>query len=141
MDKKDIIKKYKRDNLTINWQAGKCIHSAVCVKELPGVYDPKSRPWIKPENASVEELKDQIDKCPSGALSYDLEDAVKGDPASQTEVELMENGPLLVKGSIQIKSPDGSVVNKEKLTAFCRCGGSNNKPYCDGQHKKIGFQG
>ncbi|MCA0931927.1 (4Fe-4S)-binding protein [Lutimonas saemankumensis] len=141
MDKKDIIKKYKRDNLIINWQPGKCIHSAVCVKELPGVYDPKSRPWIKPENASVEELKNQIDKCPSGALSYDLEDASNPMQVLKTEVELMENGPLLVKGSLRIKSPDGSVVNKEKITAFCRCGASNNKPFCDGEHKKTGFEG
>ena len=128
MEKKDIIKKYKRDNLTINWQPGKCIHSAVCVKELPEVYDPKSKPWIKPENASVEELKKQIDKCPSGALSYDLED-VSGDKTSlRTEVELMKNGPMLEKGSIQIKAADGSIVNKEKMKAFCRCGASNNKP-------------
>ena len=141
MDKKDITKKYKRGNFTINWKPGKCIHSGVCVQELPGVYDPKSRPWIKPENASVEELKNQIDKCPSGALSYDTEDDSDDKSASRIEVELMKNGPLLVKGSLAIKSPDGSVVTKEKMAAFCRCGSSNNKPYCDGQHNKIGFEG
>ncbi|UCE95107.1 MAG: (4Fe-4S)-binding protein, partial [Flavobacteriaceae bacterium] len=54
MEKKDITKKYKKEELTIIWQPAKCIHSAVCVKELPQVYDPKSKPWIKPENASVE---------------------------------------------------------------------------------------
>lgn len=139
MEKKDITKKYKKEELTIIWQPAKCIHSAVCVKELPQVYDPKSKPWIKPENASVEDLKKQIEKCPSGALSYEVIGESHGSD-SKTVVELMENGPLLVKGSLQIKSPDGSLVNKEKLTAFCRCGASNNKPYCDGQHKKIGFQ-
>lgn len=141
MDKKDITKKYKRENLTINWKPRKCIHSAVCVQELPGVYDPNSRPWIKPENASVEELKNQIDKCPSGALSYDMEGASRDAVSSRTEVELMKNGPLLVKGSLQIKSPDGSIVMKEKMAVFCRCGASNNKPFCDGQHNKIGFEG
>ncbi len=61
---------YSNGNLTIIWQPQKCIHSTVCVKMLPKVYNPKERPWIKAENASVEELKNQIEHCPSGALSY-----------------------------------------------------------------------
>ena len=71
MEGKSIIKKYKKEELTIVWEPKKCIHAAVCVKELPGVYDPNAKPWIKPENASVDQLKSQIDNCPSGALSYE----------------------------------------------------------------------
>ena len=59
----------------------------------------------------------------------------------KTEVELMKNGPLLVKGDVAIKDADGAVVIKEKMTAFCRCGASANKPYCDGKHKAAGFEG
>ena len=61
MEGKSIIKKYKKEELTIVWEPKKCIHAAVCVKELPGVYDPNAKPWIKPENASVDQLKSQID--------------------------------------------------------------------------------
>jgi uncharacterized Fe-S cluster protein YjdI len=64
------IKEYKKDNLEVIWNPGKCIHAGVCVKTLPKVYDPKAKPWITPENASIEALKSQIDACPSGALSY-----------------------------------------------------------------------
>lgn len=71
---KNIIKKYKNKELTILWEPKKCIHAGVCVKTLPGVYDPKAKPWIKPENATIQELKDQIDLCPSGALSYEISD-------------------------------------------------------------------
>ena len=63
---------YKNENITIHWDQSKCIHAGVCVKSLPNVYNPKERPWVKIENASTEELKAQIDKCPSGALSYTL---------------------------------------------------------------------
>lgn len=49
-------KEYQKDNLTIIWQASKCTHAAECVKALPNVYNPKARPWITPENASVAEL-------------------------------------------------------------------------------------
>jgi uncharacterized Fe-S cluster protein YjdI len=46
------------------------VYPLLCVKTLPKVYNPKERPWLKPENATAEELKNQIDLCPSGALSY-----------------------------------------------------------------------
>ena len=70
---KDLTKKYRNKELTILWQPKKCIHAGVCVKKLPKVYDPMAKPWIKPLNASVQELKDQIDLCPSGALSYQID--------------------------------------------------------------------
>lgn len=63
---------YNAGEITIIWKPKVCIHAAVCVKMLPKVYNPKDRPWLKPENATAEELKNQIDHCPSGALSYKL---------------------------------------------------------------------
>lgn len=62
-------KEYSNGEITIVWKPGLCIHSGVCVKTLPQVYNTKERPWIKPENASTEELISQVAKCPSGALS------------------------------------------------------------------------
>lgn len=66
----DNFKTYQKEGLTVIWKPKKCIHSGVCVRTLPKVYDPHSKPWIKPENATVEALKSQIENCPSGALSY-----------------------------------------------------------------------
>jgi uncharacterized Fe-S cluster protein YjdI len=63
-------KVYSNGEITIKWQAKKCEHAAVCVGTLPKVYNPKASPWIAIENATTEELKAQISKCPSGALSY-----------------------------------------------------------------------
>jgi hypothetical protein len=60
---------------------------------------------------------------------------------SEQIVEVAENGPLLVYGNITIKDKDGKQTQKNKVTAFCRCGQSNNKPYCDGMHVKCGFKG
>ncbi len=66
----DIKKEYSTKEITIVWKPGKCIHSGICVKTLPEVYDPNAKPWIQPENATTEALVKQIDQCPSGALSY-----------------------------------------------------------------------
>ena len=63
-------KEYRKGDFTVVWKPEICIHAGECVKRLPEVYNPKERPWIKPENASVEALKSQIDACPSKALSY-----------------------------------------------------------------------
>jgi uncharacterized Fe-S cluster protein YjdI len=61
---------YTNGELTIVWEPKKCVHSGVCVQTLPKVYAPKDKPWITIENAKTEELKAQIIKCPSGALSF-----------------------------------------------------------------------
>lgn len=69
---KDITKKYTKDELTVIWKPIMCTHSAICCKGLPNVFDPRVRPWITPEKSTTQEIMDQIDKCPSGALSYEL---------------------------------------------------------------------
>jgi uncharacterized Fe-S cluster protein YjdI len=62
--------KYSNGEITVFWRPEICQHSGVCVRTLPKVYHPKGKPWIKVENATTLELKDQIGKCPSGALSF-----------------------------------------------------------------------
>ncbi|MBC8375374.1 MAG: (4Fe-4S)-binding protein [FCB group bacterium] len=64
------MKEYSNGELTIVWKPKLCTHSGECFKALPEVYDPKARPWVRPAGASTEALKSQIALCPSGALSY-----------------------------------------------------------------------
>lgn len=139
---KEITKKYSNGELTILWKPHKCIHSGICIHTLPKVYNPNAKPWISIENARTEELKAQLKKCPSGALSYYMNDEKNQEAESlDTKVEVLENGPLLVYGTLKVSDKDGNIVTKNKTTAFCRCGQSNNKPYCDGSHIKVGFKG
>jgi uncharacterized Fe-S cluster protein YjdI len=142
MSKANIKKEYSNGDLTIVWQPAKCIHSEICFKTLPSVYDPKAKPWITPEGATTKELKAQIKKCPSGALSYYMNGEENQEAETlETMVEVLKNGPLLVYGTLNITKPDGQSEIKNKTTAFCRCGQSNNKPYCDGAHVKADFRG
>lgn len=143
MAEREIVKRYKKNDLTVVWKPKLCIHSTICVQELPEVYNPKAKPWIRPENASVDDLKAQISKCPSGALSYVMENQEQPKEVimEDTKVELRKNGPLLVHGNLQVTDTEGNTEKKERITAFCRCGASANKPYCDGSHNTIGFVG
>ena len=68
----DITKRYKTNDITVVWKPSLCIHAGECVKALPNVYKPKEKPWLTPENATKDELVAQINKCPSGALSFEL---------------------------------------------------------------------
>lgn len=62
-------KEFTNGELTIVWRPVKCIHSGICVKTLPEVYDPNKKPWIQPENATTEKLVRQVGACPSGSLT------------------------------------------------------------------------
>ena len=62
-------KEYSNGEITIVWKPKLCIHSGICVKTLPKVYNTKEHPWIKPENATSKEIIAQVAKCPSGALT------------------------------------------------------------------------
>ncbi len=59
------------------------------------------------------------------------------------EITTAKNGPLLVKGTdVKLQDADGNLIQIDKATfALCRCGKSNNKPFCDGTHKDAGFEG
>lgn len=143
-ENKDITKHYTNGEITIAWKPNQCIHSKICWTGLLEVFDPRKRPWITMEGTTSERIIEQVEKCPSGALSYFRnEDKVENKAPEvdvDTIVEVAANGPLLVYGNITIKNKNGEEVKKNKVTALCRCGASGNKPYCDGTHVKIGFK-
>jgi uncharacterized Fe-S cluster protein YjdI len=144
---KEIIKRYTNGEVTVIWQPAKCIHSTICFRGLPEVFDPNKRPWVNAQGASTERIVAQVKDCPSGALSYFMNGEESNQPAPQAEttaaetvIEVLPNGPLLVNGNLKVKEKHGNFVIKKQTTAFCRCGGSGDKPYCDGSHSKIGFK-
>lgn len=136
-------KEYSNGEVTIIWKPDLCIHSANCVGGLPNVFKPEEKPWITPEGATTDQIVSQVKQCPSGALSYYMNDGIKEENSmtSESKIQVAENGPLIVNGDCEVTHKDGTVEKRSKMTAFCRCGGSSNKPYCDGTHKKIDFQG
>jgi len=141
---KDITKKYSNGEVTIVWKPNQCIHSAICFNGLGEVFDPQKKPWITPEKSTTDKIVAQVKRCPSGALSYYLNQKAEVSYVkveAETIVETVTNGPLLVYGNVTVKDSLGTMTKKNNVTAFCRCGGSSNKPYCDGSHKRIGFEG
>lgn len=140
----EIVKKYVKDELTMVWQPKMCIHSEKCYKGLPRLFNPKRKPWVNPEEVDINTITKQIDACPSGALSYILEnqnDTKMENTNTEVKVQIFQDGPLIVSGPLEITHNNGEKEAKEKQTAFCRCGHSTNKPFCDGSHKASDFKG
>ncbi|RYZ20744.1 MAG: hypothetical protein EOP49_47425 [Sphingobacteriales bacterium] len=143
----EIVKQYTNGEITVVWKPSACIHSTICWKKttgLPTVFNPREKPWIKIDSADSAAIMAQVQQCPSGALSFFHNDKEAEDEAvieSDTKVEMLPNGPLLVYGNLTVRDRDGNETRKSKVTAFCRCGQSKNKPYCDGSHVPAGFNG
>lgn len=136
--------KYSNDAVTVIWKPGNCIHSKVCWSNLKKVFDPTRRPWIDMDAATTEEIIAQVKQCPSGALSYEMNESVKEAESflvQQVPIKITPNGPILIKTACTIEHSDGSIEERTATVALCRCGASANKPYCDGSHSRIGFEG
>lgn len=135
-------KEYSNGEVTIVWKPDLCIHSANCVKGLPGVFDTNKRPWINAEGATTQEIIDQVKKCPSGALSTYMNSGDKPGPTQEKiKIVLAKDGPILIDGPVQLEKAEGQKIETGDTTALCRCGESKNKPFCDGSHHGIGFKG
>lgn len=64
------FKKYKGKDIDVIFHSERCVHSANCVRGLPGVFNVKKKPWINTDEETADKIADLIDKCPSGALQY-----------------------------------------------------------------------
>ena len=140
--------KYTNGEVTVLWKPDTCIHSRICWTELKEVFDPTQRPWVKMDGATTERIIEQVRKCPSGALSYFMnnesaasEITVTAEKAEIVNIEIRPDGPIVVNTDCHITHSNGEVEIKKGKTTLCRCGASSNKPYCDGTHRKIDFKG
>jgi len=126
------IHDYVGKEITIHDNRGICAHVGFCTDGLPKVFRMYTEPWINPDGATIEKVIETIKKCPSGALSYSI-DNVKYNKYSDTpNIKITEDGPYFVSGNIELQDND-KPESKEHF-ALCRCGNSKNKPFCDGQH-------
>ena len=135
---------YTSEELTVIWKPNQCIHSKICWQDLKEVFDPTRKPWIQLENSTAEKIIEQVRKCPSGALSYkttNMQTEIQSETSKVVNIEIKPNGPILIKTECVILHSDGTEEVRTGSTALCRCGASNKKPYCDGEHKKIEFKG
>ncbi|MBL0063287.1 MAG: CDGSH iron-sulfur domain-containing protein [bacterium] len=129
---------YKGKDITVTWDGARCIHAAECIMKLREVFDPREKPWVQPDNSRPELVANVILDCPTGALKY-ASDNVKAElPDGINTVMIRPHGPLYVRGDLKVMLPDGEQA--ETRAALCRCGHSQNRPYCDNSHFEAKFR-
>ena len=133
----------------------------MCIRNLRSVFDPMRRPWIDPKGALSENIKHTIEKCPTGALTFAWNDQERNrietspkfhqsdngrqevpvalDPArSKAEICFTPDGPMMMRGEFSVTAEGfGDFLEQARdasTLAFCRCGRSRGKPFCDGLH-------
>jgi uncharacterized Fe-S cluster protein YjdI len=136
-----VTKEYATDEIVVEWEPVLCYHSQNCVRSLPQVFDESRRPWVTVDAATPDEVEAAVALCPSGALRTRRSNTKAARRQQRLELRASENGPLLVSGGVRVLDAEGHVLFEGERAALCRCGGSANKPFCDGTHKTNGFRG
>jgi CDGSH-type Zn-finger protein len=139
---KDKRKNYVGKEITIHDNRKICSHAAECVNNLPSVFKFNTRPWINPDAADKQQIINTIKKCPSGALGYSIDDIEYKEQERMSLVTVSKDGPYTITGVIDLIGDNiqfAEGFSKEHYT-LCRCGASNNKPFCDGMHITINFK-
>jgi len=151
---KKVYREYTNGIITVEWRSELCDHSAVCINELPEVFNMLHIPWVDMSGASTEEIMSVVDACPTRALAWRYNDPAKNSEKQseeaveylpseeeailpETQVALMKDGPAVIKGNFSIKMEDGSIVKKKGVISICRCGISEKMPWCDGAHFRL----
>jgi CDGSH-type Zn-finger protein len=136
----DKMDDYKGTKIIIHDNRGVCSHRGHCTDKLPHVFRMRHRPWIIPDEESPEEEASVIKMCPSGALSYSKDGVLYKDLDKEFRIAISKDGPYDVEGGIVFLEQNGNSPESEEHFTLCRCGGSKNKPFCDGNHWYIKFK-
>ncbi len=114
-----------------------CIHAGFCGDRVSNVW----KMTLGSDDTQVRaRIMSMIERCPSGALSYSLEqDGENLEPDLPVEIAITPDGALWVSGEIPVERADGQPLEVRNRVTLCRCSGSSNKPLCDGTHKENGF--
>lgn len=158
-------RKYRNDDITVYWKPDACIHASFCYRELIEVFDPGRRPWVDMNAASTKRIIEVVNMCPTEALTWKwnddeknnnitsdqtnhvlfrrpdlLKDEIRKDEPKAVSVKIMADGPVVIKGDFTLMYDNKTKDMNEGIISICRCGSSNHMPFCDGTHRKIGFE-
>ena len=132
------IKDYAGGQITIHDNRSVCAHAGYCTDRSPNVFRMKQEPWIDPDGDPADQTIATVDMCPSGALSYSINQVAQQAESTMPCIRILKDGPYVVTGGPQLIG-DRAPHIAERYT-LCRCGASKNKPYCDGSHWSSGFK-
>ncbi len=133
--------------ITIFDNRGICAHSGFCTDRLSSAFHAGKEPFVTPSGARLDEIVRAVRSCPSGALSYAIGPVEAREQVDQTRspnIEVSKDGPYRITGGIPLKDAQGNAEPRNEGVSLehyslCRCGHSQNKPFCSGMHWYVNF--
>lgn len=132
-------KVYPGKDIEVSFDLDICVHIGECLRGQREVFQLHRRPWVLPDAVDADMVAEVIERCPSGALQYRRLDGGPQEAAGKTTITPIQDGPLLVRGEIEVRREGGTVETLPRAT-LCRCGQSEHKPFCDNRHLATGFR-
>lgn len=138
---KGKVFKYDGSRATVSWHSSLCIHIGECGRAKGELFVAGRKPWCQPDHSSDDEVAEVVLRCPTGALTVDYADGSRSEKAdSENTVHVAYNGPLFVRGDLSIENAPDDAPGLNYRAALCRCGQSQNKPFCDNSHEQAEFR-
>ncbi len=140
MSEKKVFK-YEGAKADVHWDGRLCIHIGECGRANNDLFVGGRQPWCQPDLVSPLEVVEVVERCPTGALTYERKVGGAGEsPEPENVVSVMYNGPLYVRGDLEVDGAADDMYGTRFRAALCRCGHSKNKPFCDNSHEEAGFK-
>jgi CDGSH-type Zn-finger protein len=130
-------KTYVGKGLTVTDDRSICAHAGFCTDNLPAVFGKRGDSFVQPDGASPAAIRKVVAMCPSGAILVDEEK--RRAKARRPRVTVTKNGPYAITGGVELLGVPFAAGAATEHYTLCRCGGSQNKPFCDGTHWENGF--
>ncbi len=127
-------------DVTVHFNRSICSGAGECVRNLPAVFVSGAKDWIRPDQATADEVVATVRRCPSGALTYSMGGQAVTRDETVVSVRIVANGPYEITGPVEIDPPRWSIHASRTCFALCRCGRSANAPFCDYSHGEQGWQ-
>lgn len=138
---KTPIYRYPGKDVDVTWDERLCIHIGECSRAQGDLFVGGRQPWCQPDLASVAEVAQVCERCPSGALAYEPKGGAPAETAAAANtLSVTYNGPYFVRGALAIDGAPADMPGVRFRAALCRCGQSKNKPFCDNSHEAAGFK-
>lgn len=129
------------EKIDVAWDGRLCIHIQECTRAKGGLFESGRNPWGEPDRGDADYVAQVVRRCPTGALTYRRKDGGAEESAvSNNTVVVANNGPLYVQGELKIDGAKPDMPGVAFRVALCRCGDSQNKPFCDNSHEEQGFR-
>lgn len=132
---------FEGEDIDVTWDERLCIHVGECTRAEEGVFGGGKQPWGRPNDARPNEVAEIVRRCPSGALSFLRNDDGREETApNENTVVVRSDGPYYLTGDLVVDGASDDMPGVGFRAALCRCGLSNNKPFCDNSHEAGGFR-